>query len=136
MQITCARVTYFNLNIVMWSENDFNLYFRPFFLSLTFYMFLHVDYNFSPILLFLKTTKAETRQTQPLAWRNQTGPLSPASPVLAERGVIGPCLAPLCPVINPDPLALGTVGQGSWPNPPHLLLSAMQFEHAKLSPVL
>lgn len=62
--------------------------------------------------------------------------LSPASPALAERSVIGPWLAPLCPVINPDPLALGTVGQGSQPNPPHLLLSAMQFGHAKLSPIL
>lgn len=102
----------------------------------------NIDYNFSPILFFLKTTKAETRQTQALAWPslsawlNQTGLLSPASPVLAERSVIGPWLAPLCPVISPDPLALGTVGQGSWPNPPHLLLSAMQFGHAKLSPTL
>lgn len=62
--------------------------------------------------------------------------LSPACPALAERSVIGPWLAPLCPVIKPDPLAFGTVGQGSQPNPPHLLLSAMQFGHAKLSPIL
>lgn len=55
---------------------------------------------------------------------------------LAYWSVIGPWLAPLCPVINPDPLALRTVGQGSRPNPPHLLLSAMQFGHAKLSPIL
>lgn len=48
----------------------------------------------------------------------------------------GPWFAPFCPVINPDPLALGTGGRGSRPNPPHLLPSAMQFGHTKLSPIL
>lgn len=62
--------------------------------------------------------------------------LSPVSPVLAEWSLIGPWLAPFCPVINPDPLALRTVGRGSRPNPPHLLPSAMQFGHTKLSPIL
>lgn len=43
--------------------------------------------------------------------------VSPARPGLAELSVIGPWLAPLCPAINPDPLALGTVRRGSRPNP-------------------
>lgn len=62
--------------------------------------------------------------------------LSPGSPALAEWTLIGPWLAPFCPVINSDPLALGTVGWGSQPNPPHLLPSAMQFGHTKLSPIV
>lgn len=62
--------------------------------------------------------------------------LSPARPGLAELSMIGPWLAPLCPAINPDPLALGTVGQGSRPNPPLLLLSTLQLGQAKLSPPL
>lgn len=59
--------------------------------------------------------------------------LSPVRPGLAELSVIGPWLAPLCPAINPNPLALGTVGQGSLPNPSPLLPSTLQLEHAKLS---
>lgn len=62
--------------------------------------------------------------------------LSPVRPGLAELSVIGPWLAPLCPAINPNPLALGTVGQGSLPNPSPLLPSTLQLEHAKLSPPL
>lgn len=53
---------------------------------------------------------------------------------MAEPSLIGPWLAPLCPVIIPNPLALGIVGQGSWPNPPLLLFSTLQLGHATLSP--
>lgn len=71
-----------------------------------------------------------------LALLTASDSLSPARPGLAKLSVTGLWLAPLCPAINPNPLALGTVGQGSLPNPPQLLLSALQLEHAKLNPSL
>lgn len=82
------------------------------------------------------TLQGPLNPCQPRSPRCLRQSVSSGTPAWQSWVWLAPGWPPHCPAINHNPLALETVGRGSLPNPPLLLLSTLQSVHATISPPL